>query len=113
MHCTRVSYHTSIQPGSPNQCFLESIVLLLQLLVLSIGSCSLHTCLTDLLLDDLEVYRELLDLLLQCLVLQLQTLRLEERKMVHNITLDGGRTEGEEVGGRDGERNQEGRLGRG
>lgn len=64
---------------SPEQGFLESAVLLFQLLDLGIGSCALHPSLTDLLLDDLQVNGQLLHLLLQCLHLGLQSFTLSRK----------------------------------
>ncbi len=77
--------------SSPDQGFLQSVVLLLQLLELSAGGCSLHSRVTDLLLDDLQVYGQLLHLLLQSLRLHLQTLTLQGEE-------GGGREGGEGVG---------------
>ena len=51
--------------------------MLFHLLVLGIGSCTLHPSIADLLLDDLQVNGELFHLLLQGLYFHLQTLTLE------------------------------------
>ncbi len=82
--------------SSPDQSFLQSVVLLIQLLELSAGGCSLHSRVTDLLLDDLQVYGQLLHLLLQILRLHLQTLTLHGEE---EGGMEGGWREGGITGG--------------
>ena len=68
--------HITVYHNIPDQCLLESVVLLLQLFELCTGSSTFHARLTYLLLDDLEVNGELFHLLLESLTLSLETLTL-------------------------------------